>query len=106
MKLLPLLASITFFSLVGCNRNNSPQPGASEPVPPGQIAFEKHQCSVCHREGGIGKALAGVSTRLKRDEIRAWIADPTKVKPDTLMPKLEMSEAELDAVTDYVMSLK
>jgi mono/diheme cytochrome c family protein len=106
VKLLPVLATISLVSLFGCNRSEPPQSGVNEPVSPGRIAFEKHQCAVCHREGGIGKALAGVSTRLKRDEIRAWIADPTKVKPDTLMPKLEMSEAELDAVTDYVMSLK
>ena len=79
---------------------------SNDSVVKGRQVFEKHRCTVCHRPGGLGKALEGIAQRLKREEIEAWIADPKKSKPKTIMPKFLLKDDELEAVTDYVMSLK
>src|ERR1041384_5324801 len=71
----------------------------------GKQIFEKNRCAVCHRPGGIGVSLEDVGKRLKREDIRAWIADPKKIKPNTRMPKFKLTDEELDVLTDYVMTL-
>lgn len=81
-------------------------PAAKDSVAQGKRLFEKHQCAVCHRDGGVGAPLAGVAKRRTREEIRTWIADPKKIKPKTMMPKFPFDEKQLDAVVDYVMTLE
>jgi cytochrome c2 len=78
----------------------------------GKATYDK-KCKSCHSiagEGGpmakMGGALDGVGS--KRDEawLRAYISDP-KSKIDTAkMPKLKLADGELDAVVQYMLSLK
>jgi cytochrome c oxidase subunit 2 len=42
---------------------------------------------------------------LNRDNLRAWIDDPNQLKPGCNMPSLKLDPPELDAVTDYLMTL-
>ncbi len=66
-------------------------------------------CAACHSIGGqggtIGPALDDVRDRKTPVELKAWIGDPQKVKPGTAMPKIPMSDEELDAIVDYLSSL-
>jgi len=41
-----------------------------------------------------------------RDNLRAWIKRPDSLKPGSLMPAIAFDDAELDAVTDYLMTLR
>ena len=78
-------------------------------------------CSSCHVVQGqvagtsIGPDLTHVGSRAtlaggvlanSPDAMRAWIVDPQRYKPGALMPKVTLSDADLDAVVAYLESLK
>jgi len=72
-------------------------------------------CKTCHAVEGQGGGIVGLDpppppldeahARYTRDQLRAWLVDPQKVKPGTTMPKIPMEPEQLDAVIDYLMSL-
>ncbi len=83
----------------------------AKPVPP---IFNAMACTGCHALGGKGGAvgvalgappLDDVYKRKSRAEIRAWVADPARVKPDTKMPKLPLTSEQLDEIADFLTSL-
>lgn len=47
-------------------------------------------CHVLPGQGGLlssfGPSLAGIGARMNADELRQWIVDARRLKPDTLMP--------------------
>jgi mono/diheme cytochrome c family protein len=76
------------------------------------------KCQACHSIGGVGNAkgpLDGVGAKLKAEEIKAWHRTPkemtekSKATRKPLMPaypKEKLSDADLEALTAYLMSLK
>jgi cytochrome c oxidase subunit 2 len=38
--------------------------------------------------------------------LRAWIDDPSVLKPGALMPAMKLAREDLDAVTAYLLTLK
>ena len=76
------------------------------------------KCKTCHAIGGVGNAkgaLEGVGTKLKADEIKAWVRTPkemtekAKATRKPAMPpyaKEKLSDEDLDALTAYMLSLK
>jgi cytochrome c oxidase subunit 2 len=40
------------------------------------------------------------------ENLRRWIKDPNTIKPGCLMPAMGLSDAELDAVTAYMETLR
>jgi mono/diheme cytochrome c family protein len=76
------------------------------------------KCKVCHSIGGVGNtkgALDGVGSKLKAEEIKAWMRTPKEMTEKTksarkppmpVYPKDKMSDADLDALTAYMLSLK
>jgi nitric oxide reductase subunit C len=82
---------------VPANANALPQPGIFGSL-----------CVACHaiagQGGAVGPALDSVFTRKTRDEIAAWIKDPASIKPGTLMPKLPLTQAQIDSLSDYLSS--
>jgi len=78
-------------------------------------------CSACHVVQGqvagtsIGPDLTHVGSRATlaggvlantADAMRAWIGDPQRFKPGALMPKVPLSNGDLEAVVAYLESLK
>jgi nitric oxide reductase subunit C len=67
-------------------------------------------CVACHSVGGkggvVGPALDGIGARRDAAYLHKWIADPQAIKPGTAMPKLPLSAAELDQITNYLSGLK
>jgi len=78
-------------------------------------------CSSCHIVRGqvagtpIGPDLTHLASRRTlaggvlvntADALRAWIADPQRYKPRALMPKVALSDSDLDAVVAYLETLK
>ena len=67
-------------------------------------------CVGCHSLGGsggnIGPALDGVGSRYTEADLRSWLSDPQAIKPGTAMPNLNLSAADLDSLTAYLMTLK
>ena len=41
-----------------------------------------------------------------RENLRNWIKDPSVVKPGSLMPAMGYDDADLNALTDYLMTLR
>jgi nitric oxide reductase subunit C len=71
------------------------------------------KCELCHSingEGGkkkdFGGPLDGIGS--KRDEawLRAYIADPKSKIDGAKMPKMKLTEEEMDAIVKFLLSLK
>jgi mono/diheme cytochrome c family protein len=78
----------------------------------GKALYEK-QCKVCHSvkgEGGKmaakGGALDGVGAKHDAKWLRAYLADPKSQMPDAKMPKLKLSDQQLDDLVAYLGTLK
>ena len=95
-------------------------PAATAPAR-GLDVLRSTACAACHAVAGpvpgtsIGPDLTHVGSRRTLaggvlantpDALRAWIADPQRYKPGALMPRVPLSDADLDAVVAYLESLK
>lgn len=67
-------------------------------------------CIACHtlqgQGGAVGPALDGVGSRRDQAYILNWLRDPTKIKPDSKMPKLPLSEADIVELAAFLSQLK
>jgi quinol-cytochrome oxidoreductase complex cytochrome b subunit len=103
---------VMVFALLGISiRDLRALPRVDPAVAKGKAVFTRFGCTGCHRihgEGGaVGPDLSFVGDA--RPE-RAWhlkhFRDPQSVSPGSIMPKLPLSEQELDDLTSYMLSLK
>jgi cytochrome c oxidase subunit 2 len=84
-------------------------------------AFLANVCVSCHTvrgtaaAGTAGPDLTHVGARamlgagvLPNDAagMRAWLADPQRYKPGSLMPRVPLPDADLDAIAAYLVSLR
>jgi len=87
----------------------------------GERVFLSNICVNCHTvrgtaaAGTAGPDLTHVASRatigagvLPNDvaRMRAWLADPQRYKPGSLMPRVPLSDADLDALAAYLGALK
>jgi cytochrome c oxidase subunit 2 len=87
----------------------------------GQQVFLSTTCVMCHTINGtpagsnIGPNLTHVGSRQMiaaasmtntREHLREWIKDPHQFKPGTRMPANNLGEDQLQALLDYLQSLK
>ena len=67
-------------------------------------------CVACHAVGGaggqVGPALDGVGTRRPAADLDAWLRDPQGYKPGTIMPKVDMSDAQRAELVKWLGTLK
>jgi len=67
-------------------------------------------CIACHALGGqggnVGPALDGVGARLDAAFIRHWLQDPIAVKPDSKMPKLPLTQGQIDELVAFLSQQK
>ncbi|MEZ4288016.1 MAG: c-type cytochrome [Polyangiales bacterium] len=67
-------------------------------------------CTACHQVGGnggkVGPALDAVGTKFDAAYLEKWLRDPAAVKPGTAMPKLPLSDADLQSLVAYLQTLK
>lgn len=88
-------------------------------VDAGRRVFAEYACLNCHTISGLSDGMFGpnlthLASRntigsgfipLNRDNLHAWIDDPNQLKPGCNMPSLKLDPSELDAVTDFLMTL-
>ena len=95
--------------------------GADEGARRAEQLFLIH-CASCHRVRGtsaffgtLGPDLTHVASRSTlaagtlpngKESLAGWIADPQRVKPGNLMPRVPLRAEELHAVVDYVSGLR
>lgn len=67
-------------------------------------------CVACHSLGGaggtVGPALDGVASRRDADYLKRWLENPPGVKPDSKMPKLPLTEAQIDELVGFLTTQK
>jgi cytochrome c oxidase subunit 2 len=100
--------------------------GQSEPAQTGiasqgQHIFETTACVNCHTvtgtiaKGKFGPDLTHLMSRQTiaagaalntPDNLRRWIKKPDSIKPGSLMPAMQLNDQDLQAVTDYMVTLK
>lgn len=88
----------------------------------GKKLFVAKGCTACHvapgipeAVGTIGPSLAGVAGRptiaggklqTNAENIKTWLKDPPAVKSDTQMPSLALTDAEIEALTQLMLTFK
>lgn len=87
----------------------------------GEEVFFRASCHVCHAirgsraDGVIGPDLTHIGSRLTlgagatentRAQLAQWIRDPQMVKPGNLMPRTPLERDDLEALVDYLQSLR
>lgn len=67
-------------------------------------------CVACHslqgQGGNVGPALDGEGSRRDSAFLRSWLQDPLAVKSDSKMPKLPLSENEINELVAFLSQLK
>ena len=100
---------------------NEKQPAADvASAADGRHVFESTACVNCHTVAGTnahGKfgpdlthlmsraTIASGAAENTKENLRLWIKEPDAIKPGCLMPAMQMSEQDIDAVTAYLMTL-
>lgn len=76
----------------------------------GRALIQQYGCRGCHvveGEGGtIGPSLDGILSRRPESWVRQQIADPRANNPRTVMPQLNLSDPEIDAIIDLLRATK
>jgi putative heme-binding domain-containing protein len=76
----------------------------------GKQLFNAHGCYGCHTVGTagtpIGPDLSRVGFKYPQDYLVRWLRDPSAQKPTAHMPKIELTESEVEALAAYLASLK
>jgi len=94
--------------LAGC----APAAQDTKPViEKGQRAFTDNGCYGCHTVGkfgtqGIAADLSLIGAKYDRAYLAKWLADPAAQRPTAHMPKIQMGEADADALAAYLSSLR
>ncbi len=81
----------------------------------GEAVYAAQKCSLCHAIAGKGNAkgaLDGVGSKLKADEIRAWITDAPGMTAKSgaarkpAMKSYNLPKEDVDALVAYMVTLK
>jgi len=78
-------------------------------VEKGKAVYEAQKCKMCHSIAGVGNKkfpLDGVGGKLSAEDIKKWIVEPKSMKKDTIMKAYKLSDADLDNLMAYMLSLK
>ena len=90
-------------------------------VAAGRRVFETTACINCHAVGGsnangrFGPDLTHLMSRATiasgaaentKENLRLWIQKPDAIKPGSLMPAMQLSDADLDALVNYLETLQ
>jgi mono/diheme cytochrome c family protein len=95
----------------------APDPGK---VAAGQKLYDTEKCGTCHQVKGVGgklsTALDGVGGKVSEADIRKWLTTPAameaKLPKKPTMPMSvylkthKLADADVDALTAYMLSLK
>ena len=94
--------------------------GFAQDVAKGKQVYDSAtpKCKMCHAVAGEGNAkgcLDGVGSKLKAEEIKAWMRTPKEMAakakaerkpPMTVYAADKLSDADLDALSAYLLTLK
>jgi len=109
----PELEAITLFMLSQTGESITGFYASMKVVPSaiqGRHLFQQKGCIGCHsvagKGGTIGPALDDVGLRRKPEWIMQHFRDPQSVTPGSVMPRFGFNEAEVLALTEFVLHLR
>ncbi len=74
-----------------------------------QLYEVKYQCQSCHTIGStggyVGPNLNNAGNWLKPEWIAAWLRNPQALVPDTIEPRRNFTDEEINALTAYLVTL-
>jgi mono/diheme cytochrome c family protein len=92
------------------------QAQSKELIAKGEAVYTAQKCSLCHSIAGKGQAkgpLDDVGSKLKVEDIREWIVNPTKmakehnaVRKPVMKAYSSLPKEDLEALVAYMSSLK
>jgi len=76
----------------------------------GRMVFFSQGCYGCHRVGVAGTPIANdlshVGRKYDTSYLVRWLRDPAQQKPSAHMPRLALTEDEIQALAAYLSSLR
>jgi mono/diheme cytochrome c family protein len=76
----------------------------------GRMVFRDQGCYGCHTAEGMGTPIAPDLSRIgsRRSEaaLARWLRDPAAQRPSAHMPKLQLTDGEVQALAAYLGSLR
>lgn len=73
-------------------------------------AVFQQMCLACHalqgNGGKTGPALDGIGARREKDFLVSWLKDPLAIKADSRMPKLPLSDEQIQELANFLSNLK
>jgi cytochrome c553 len=79
-------------------------------VAEGRRVFQDQGCYGCHAVGQtgtpIGPDLSHIGAKHNQSYLIGWLRDPSSQKPTAHMPKLTLTDAEVQALAAYLGSLR
>jgi cytochrome c oxidase subunit II len=87
----------------------------------GRRVFENTACVNCHAVGGIDatgrfgpdlthlmsrRTIASGAAENTHENLRLWVQNPDAIKPGSLMPAMQLDDADLDALVRYLETLR
>ncbi|HEY1147504.1 MAG TPA: c-type cytochrome, partial [Pseudoduganella sp.] len=104
---------------------NQATPAAASRIDQGRQAFVQARCVSCHAVRGLDEqpppdapkapdlthvgsrtTIAAGALPMNRGTLAAWIADPQAIKPGARMPAATVSAEQVEAIADWLESLK
>ncbi|MFN4261357.1 MAG: cytochrome c oxidase subunit II [Gemmataceae bacterium] len=101
---------------------NERKPAVEDPAAAaGKKVLESEACMNCHTvrgtaaQGGFGPDLTHLMSREtiasglepnNKEMLRVWVKDPQQIKPGCRMPAMNLTDAEIDQVVAYLLTLK
>jgi len=74
------------------------------------LYYERYGCQSCHQIGAkggyVGPPLDKAASRLQAGWVFHWLKNPQALRPGTIEPNNNLSDAEADALTAFLMTLK
>ena len=76
----------------------------------GRMVFRDQGCYGCHTAEGmgtpIGPDLSKIGTKHDQAYLTGWLRDPAMQRPRAHMPKIQLTETEVQALAAYLGSLR
>lgn len=105
------VATVTVLTIMGAQAPIVNAPAVTSPSAlAGRMLYDRNGCASCHsihgKGGTVGPDLTHAGSKHDRDWHLRHFRDPQAVVPGSVMPKVMLSEQEMNELTDYIMSLK
>jgi cytochrome c2 len=110
-----LLVGVTGL-ITAVNQSANAQAGTASPIAPtaqqqlGENLFIAKGCVTCHNNSRVryeGNIMIGAGPDMTHygadpDYLRSWLKDPSSIKPNTMMPNLDLKQEEIEALIAFL----